>query len=42
VNLAVEVGQRGTLLNNLVRENYLNFNLSFTYNDRWFLRRQFD
>jgi hypothetical protein len=42
VNLAFEVGQRGTLLNNLVQENYLNFNLSFTFNDRWFLRRQFD
>jgi long-subunit fatty acid transport protein len=41
-NLAFEVGQRGTLLNNLVQENYLNFNLSFTFNDRWFLRRQFD
>jgi len=42
INLAFEVGQRGTLLNNLVQENYLNFNLSFTFNDRWFLRRQFD
>ncbi|SMG43267.1 hypothetical protein SAMN05661096_03005 [Marivirga sericea] len=42
VNLAFEVGQRGTLLDNLVQENYLNFNLSFTFNDRWFLRRQFD
>lgn len=42
VNLAFEVGQRGTLLNNLVREDYFSFNLSFTYNDRWFLRRQFD
>jgi len=42
INLAFEVGQRGTLINNLVQENYLNFNLSFTFNDRWFLRRQFD
>jgi hypothetical protein len=42
MNLAFEVGQRGTLLDNLVQENYLNFNLSFTFNDRWFLRRQFD
>ena len=41
-NLGFEVGQRGTLLNNLVQENYLSFNLSFTFNDRWFLRRQFD
>jgi len=42
INIAFEVGQRGTLLNSLVQENYLNFNLSFTFNDRWFLRRQFD
>ena len=42
INLAFEMGQRGTLLNSLVQENYLNFNLSFTFNDRWFLRRQFD
>lgn len=42
INLAFELGQRGTLLNNLVREDYFSFNLSFTYNDRWFVRRQFD
>lgn len=42
INFAFEIGQRGTLLDNLVRENYFNFSLSFTYNDRWFLKRQFD
>ena len=42
INIGLEVGQRGTLENSLVRENYLGFNLSFTFNDRWFLRRQFD
>ncbi len=42
VNLAFEIGQRGTLLNNLIREDYFKFSLSFTYNDRWFIRRQFD
>lgn len=42
VNLGLDVGQRGTLESNLVRENYLQLNLSFTFNDKWFLRRQFD
>ena len=42
VNLGFEVGQRGTLENSLVRENFFGINLSFTYNDRWFIRRRFD
>jgi len=42
INIGLEVGQRGTLENALVRENYFGIYLSFTYNDRWFIRRQFD
>ncbi|MFQ3213809.1 MAG: hypothetical protein ACI9C9_001339 [Marivirga sp.] len=42
LNLGFQVGQRGTLENSLVRENYFGLSLSFTFNDRWFLRRQFD
>ena len=42
LNAAFEIGQRGTLEEGLVRENYFGINLSFTYNDKWFLRRQFD
>jgi uncharacterized protein YbjQ (UPF0145 family) len=42
LNLGFQVGQRGTLENTLVRENYFGLSLSFTFNDRWFLRRQFD
>jgi long-subunit fatty acid transport protein len=42
INIGAELGQRGTLEQSLVKENYFGINLSFTYNDRWFLRRQFD
>lgn len=42
VNFSSEFGQRGTLSNSLVRERYINFNLGFTLNDRWFVRRSYD
>ena len=42
INVAAELGQRGTLSNNLVRERYVNFHLGFTLNDQWFRRYKFD
>ena len=36
INLSTEVGRRGTEKNNLVRDNYVNINLGFTLNDKWF------
>ncbi len=42
VNLAVEWGQRGTISQNLLLENYWNFRLGFTLNDRWFIKRKYD
>ncbi|WP_257666125.1 hypothetical protein [Parapedobacter tibetensis] len=42
INFATEFGQMGTLSNNLVRERYINFNLGFTLNDRWFRRTPYD
>ncbi|SEM39113.1 hypothetical protein SAMN05216436_10466 [bacterium A37T11] len=42
INFSAEFGQRGTLNNSLVKERYLNINLGFTLNDRWFQRYQFD
>ncbi len=40
VNLAAEIGREGTLQNSLVRETYVNFHLSFTMNDRWFVKQK--
>lgn len=42
VNFAVEWGQRGTTNNSLLLENYWNFKLGFTLNDRWFIKRKYD
>jgi len=41
-NLGIEIGQRGTTSANLVKENFVNFQLSLSLNDRWFKKRQFD
>lgn len=42
VNFSAEVGKRGTLTNGLVKENYVNFHLGFTLNDRWFQRYKYE
>lgn len=42
INLSAELGQQGTLTNNLVRERYVNIHLGFTMNDRWFIKAKFD
>jgi hypothetical protein len=36
INLGFEVGKRGKTNNNLVKENYFNFRLSLSLNDKWF------
>ncbi len=42
VNLGFELGKRGELNNGLIKENYLNFRLSLTLNDKWFNKRKLD
>ncbi|MGG8495421.1 hypothetical protein ACQY1Q_03320 [Tenacibaculum sp. TC6] len=43
VNLGFEYGQRGTIKNNLVKENYFNVKLSLSLNSsEWFLKRKID
>lgn len=42
INISAELGQRGTLNNGLVKENYVNIHLGFLFNDRWFDRFKFD
>ena len=38
-NLGFEIGKRGTTDNNLVKENFFNFKLSLSLNDKWFKPR---
>jgi len=42
INFGVEVGQRGTTNQNLVKENFVNFQISLSLNDRWFRKRKFN
>ncbi len=42
INISAEIGRRGNLENNLVRENYYNFHIGFTINDKWFQKYKFD
>ncbi len=42
INFTTELGQRGTLTDNLVKEKFINFHLGFTLNDTWFRRYKVD
>lgn len=42
INIAVELGQRGTTENSLIKENYANIRIGFTLNDKWFNQRKYD
>jgi hypothetical protein len=42
LNLSVELGQRGTTDNNLIKERFININLGITINDKWFIPRRYD
>lgn len=41
-NLGVEVGRRGTVNQNLVQENFINFQISLSLNDIWFVKRKYN
>ncbi len=41
INTSFEFGTKGTLQNNLFKENYFLFNLDLTVHDIWFIRRRF-
>lgn len=42
INVGVEFGQRGTLSNGLIRENFMKVNVGFTISDRWFAKSRID
>jgi len=41
-NLGLEIGKRGTVDNNLIQENFINFQISLSLNDRWFNKRKYN
>jgi hypothetical protein len=42
VNFGLEMGKKGTKAANLIQENYINLNVSFSLNDKWFVKTKFD
>ncbi|MFT6867176.1 MAG: hypothetical protein ACJA08_002015 [Cyclobacteriaceae bacterium] len=42
LDLGFKFGVRGTTKNGLIRENYFQFVLGATVNDRWFIKRRYD
>ncbi len=42
VNLGFEAGKRGTTKSDLIQENFFNFRISLSLNDRWFQKRKYD
>ncbi len=41
INFGVEYGRKGTKAADLVRENYINFTISLSLNDKWFVKRKY-
>ncbi|MBR5856663.1 MAG: hypothetical protein IKY70_05275 [Bacteroidales bacterium] len=41
VNIAVDMGQRGSVKNNLVRERYVQFMVNISLHDIWFVKHQY-
>jgi hypothetical protein len=41
-NLGFEFGKRGTTNNNLIQENFVNFQISLSLNDRWFNKQKYN
>lgn len=42
VNLGFEYGQRGTTNQNLIKEDFINLNVSLSLSDRWFRKRKYN
>ena len=42
INLGIELGQRGTTDNNLIKENYWRAGFGITLGDIWFVKRKYD
>ncbi|MCV9931526.1 hypothetical protein OIU80_04465 [Flavobacterium sp. LS1R47] len=42
INFGMEFGKRGTTSAGLIQENYANFSLGFSLNDKWFERSKFN
>jgi len=42
INLSVEMGERGTTNNNLIKEQFFRFQIGLSLKDVWFVKRKYD
>lgn len=42
IDLGLEIGRRGTLQNDLIRQNYVNLKIGLNFADKWFRKTQYD
>lgn len=42
IDLGLEIGKRGTLENNMINQNFINFKFGLNFADKWFMKRQYD
>lgn len=42
LSIGAEVGSRGEDTNGLIKENFINFQIGITFNDKWFIKRKYD
>jgi len=42
LNVGIEIGSKGTVSADLVKENYFGINIGLALNDKWFIKRRID
>jgi len=42
INLSAEIGERGTTNRNLIKEQFLRFQIGLSFSDIWFVKRKYD
>lgn len=42
IDVGLEIGKRGTLENNMIRQNFVNFRIGLNFADKWFQKRLYD
>ena len=41
-DLSIEMGEKGTINDNLIKEQFIRFNLGVTFDGIWFVKRKYD
>ena len=41
-NISLELGERGTINDNLIKEDFIRFNLGVTFMGKWFVQRKYN